>query len=779
MSITEFSTSSRDAYVNGVAEALDVASSRVAIASVTEQFTRRRLPGRGLLASNLLVGTTATVPKDKASFVATAATAENLNTALASSGISVGSVSARTVAALTTTGGTNDPASSGDTTAPGGPASDATAAETGPSTGLIAGVAGAAGVLALLVGVWVWWQVCRRMSLPGERVATAEEDNWLVLPGEGTGGRDAKAFLPGAAAVLGGCVLSGTFLGVMGGRAIEGLLTAGEAAPFVGGVCQLLHRLKKYVDDFHGTEEECRRLSVWCLGMMGSFSRLAKESTQVDDGMKSLLQAAATSVKELYELVVARRDSNEGGAGRASSFWTTGAYLANTKVVKDKIQKALDALMLRVAVETRLDVQRVLQRTDRLPAMDEKLDIVLQGLGVIDVKIDRVLKLAERRIKKDARQDRRSDNLENYSIAREKLKLEVEPFASGGSCKVYAGRYHNKQVAAKVINLSKWSVKQMQVGLQSFKSEVDLLCRLAHPYVIRMYGACTDDATLLIIVMELAEGGTLCALIKGLRGTLTDLERMRFVRQLAAGMSYLHSREVAHRDLKSLNILMLKGCCMISDFGLSKENDGATSSAGNTTTTGGTLGTPAWSPPEVLMGETSSMGAAFMADAYSLGVIIWEMFSGELPWAGMLPMQIAIIVTQERRRLEIPPGSPPEIKTLLAACFQHDPTLRPTMAKIEADFPEEDDDIEPTDGTDRAAAAAAAAAAFKHEAPAYTLSSQLTISLPSTQGVRTPQVIDIAVTPGAAPPTLFDASATTNLFPPGAPSISSAGPPER
>jgi hypothetical protein len=170
----------------------------------------------------------------------------------------------------------------------------------------------------------------------------------------------------------------------MGGRALEALLSAGEAVPFVGKVCILLHRLKKYVDDFHDSEEECRRLSVWCLGMMGSFSRLATESTQVDDGMTSLLQAAGISVKELCELVMARRNSSEGVAGRAHNFWTTGTYLEKAESAKDKIQKALDALMLRVAAETRLDVQKVLQRTDRLPAMDEKLGVVLQGLGVIE-----------------------------------------------------------------------------------------------------------------------------------------------------------------------------------------------------------------------------------------------------------------------------------------------------------------------------------------------------------------------------------------------------------
>jgi len=80
--------------------------------------------------------------------------------------------------------------------------------------------------------------------------------------------------------------------------------------------------------------------------MMGSFSRLAKETPVVDDAMKGLLQAAAASIKELYELVVARHQ-HEGFAARVCAFWTTGSYLDQAKLVKERVQKALEALMLR------------------------------------------------------------------------------------------------------------------------------------------------------------------------------------------------------------------------------------------------------------------------------------------------------------------------------------------------------------------------------------------------------------------------------------------------
>ena len=81
--------------------------------------------------------------------------------------------------------------------------------------------------------------------------------------------------------------------------------------------------------------------------MMGSFSRLAKETPVIDDGVKSLLHATAEAIKELYELVMTRHASSEGVVVRVCAFWMTGAYLDKAKFVKERVQKALEALMLR------------------------------------------------------------------------------------------------------------------------------------------------------------------------------------------------------------------------------------------------------------------------------------------------------------------------------------------------------------------------------------------------------------------------------------------------
>ena len=122
--------------------------------------------------------------------------------------------------------------------------------------GVVAGAAGAVGVLAIFVGAWAWWR-CRRPPPPRPETPS---DLSFELPEPMTGVE--KSFLPGAAAALGGCVLSGTFLVNMGGDALDVLLAAGEALPFVGEVCSVLLDLKNQVDDYHDAEKESRRLSV-------------------------------------------------------------------------------------------------------------------------------------------------------------------------------------------------------------------------------------------------------------------------------------------------------------------------------------------------------------------------------------------------------------------------------------------------------------------------------------------------------------------------------------
>ncbi|EKX44272.1 hypothetical protein GUITHDRAFT_72389 [Guillardia theta CCMP2712] len=133
----------------------------------------------------------------------------------------------------------------------------------------------------------------------------------------------------------------------------------------------------------------------------------------------------------------------------------------------------------------------------------------------------------------------------------------------------------------------------MRQAQDNFSREIDLLCRLSHPYVLRMFGICADNPTRF---MTRAQGGDLRDYIDA-RGVQSEEERIRIITELAFGLDYLHAKDIAHRDFKSRNVLLtMDKTCKICDFGLSKET-------GNDTTAGSSLGTPAWSAPEILRGE--------------------------------------------------------------------------------------------------------------------------------------------------------------------------------
>ena len=130
---------------------------------------------------------------------------------------------------------------------------------------------------------------------------------------------------------------------------------------------------------------------------------------------------------------------------------------------------------------------------------------------------------------------------------------------------------------------------------------------------------------------------------------------------------------------------------------------------------------------QVLMGEAKTGGAAFRADVYSFGVVVWEFYTGKLPWEGMPPSQIIVLVVERRMRLDIPPTLPPSITALLAACWQHAPTLRPTMEKIKGDFPDSTGSLK-TQIHGQREHPLAAAVNNNDPPPPYTSSAQLVVS---------------------------------------------------
>lgn len=240
---------------------------------------------------------------------------------------------------------------------------------------------------------------------------------------------------------------------------------------------------------------------------------------------------------------------------------------------------------------------------------------------------------------------------------------------------MYPGKYRGTDVAIKVIR----GDAEMQL------SEIEILCKLRHPRILTLMGVVQDLNPLfgkLALVTEYMVGGSLFdALHGGENPTECRLASMsaklRVLKDIAEGMTFLHWNNVIHRDLKSLNVLLdEEGRAKICDFGLS------TVLSANMTHASAAVGTPAWSSPEALLGDTEVRKST---DVYSFGVILWEMLTGQVPWCDTPGIQVAIRVSRGES-LPLPVISedttPQSLVDLLLACLNRNPDSRPSFEDV-------------------------------------------------------------------------------------------------
>jgi serine/threonine protein kinase len=213
---------------------------------------------------------------------------------------------------------------------------------------------------------------------------------------------------------------------------------------------------------------------------------------------------------------------------------------------------------------------------------------------------------------------------------------------------------------------------------------VAILHSLRHPRILTLMGVCrpmNPQEGYIGLIFELMEGGSLHDLLhrvpeEEVEGSIRPLDlawRLNICLDIAEGMRFLHSSGILHRDLKSANVLLsVEGRCKIADFGLSTFKDSAV------TQTAGVLATPAWTDPEVLKGARKHSEAS---DMYSFGVVVWEVFSGEIPWAGESVMRILAMTAYEGQRLPIRDSFPESVKGFLASAF-NESTERPSFSSV-------------------------------------------------------------------------------------------------
>jgi len=206
----------------------------------------------------------------------------------------------------------------------------------------------------------------------------------------------------------------------------------------------------------------------------------------------------------------------------------------------------------------------------------------------------------------------------------------IEPIGSGGTAQIYRAK---KQTSSRevVIKVLSPTFREDPGFVKKFTQEVDVIVQLQHPHIIQVYDSGEQDGDV-YIVMAYMRGGTLADRIKQSKHGLKDDETIHMLDLIADGLDYAHAREIVHRDLKPNNILMDEdNNPYLADFGLAKFTEGKLEMT-NTMMTG----TAAYMAPEIARQGKSTK----RTDIYALGVILFEMLTGKLPYEGGTPYNV-------------------------------------------------------------------------------------------------------------------------------------------
>lgn len=237
---------------------------------------------------------------------------------------------------------------------------------------------------------------------------------------------------------------------------------------------------------------------------------------------------------------------------------------------------------------------------------------------------------------------------------------------SGGMADVYnaVDNRLSRQVAIKVLKEEYSSDKNF---VMKFRAEAQSAAGLSHPNIVNVYDVGEDEG-LHYIVMELVEGITLKKFIER-KGKLELKEAVGIAIQIAQGMEAAHANHIIHRDIKPQNIIISKeGKVKVTDFGIAKA---ATS---NTIAAGQAVGSVHYISPEQARGGYSDE----KSDIYSLGITLYEMISGKMPFAADNTVSVALLhINEEAVPLrELDPEIPASIDKIVQKCMQKKPERR-------------------------------------------------------------------------------------------------------
>lgn len=219
--------------------------------------------------------------------------------------------------------------------------------------------------------------------------------------------------------------------------------------------------------------------------------------------------------------------------------------------------------------------------------------------------------------------------------------LVERQLGAGGFAVVYLVRDLSlkRKLAVKVLSPD---VVTSKTALERFRREAETVAQLSHPHIVPLHFVGQKD-DLVYLVMECVEGETLAAR-REREGRLSAEETTRILREVGSALAHAHRRGVIHRDIKPQNVLLERetGRSLVTDFGIAR-----TAEASSLTASGMLVGTPAYLSPEQVSGSSSD----HRADIYALGIMGYEMLTGQPPFTGPTPTAVLM------KRLASPPPS--------------------------------------------------------------------------------------------------------------------------
>ena len=252
-----------------------------------------------------------------------------------------------------------------------------------------------------------------------------------------------------------------------------------------------------------------------------------------------------------------------------------------------------------------------------------------------------------------------------------------ELIGGGGMADVYKAqdKLLDRAVAVKILHQQYANDAEF---VEKFRREATAAAKLAHPNIVNIYDVGEDGGSQ-YIVMEYVSGPTLKEVIQQ-KGCLEPIEAVRIAKEIASALESAHRNNLVHCDIKPHNILVMPdGHIKVTDFGIARAV-----SASTMTYSGSVMGSVHYFSPEQAKGTVITT----KSDVYSLGVVLYEMLTGQLPFNGETSVSIALKHLQEEPVpiRQINPSIPPVLEAIVQKAMSKAPADRPSSTELYADL---------------------------------------------------------------------------------------------